>query len=282
MRRLLPLLRLLRPGQWIKNALVPLPLVFAGLLRQPGAAMAALGATLLFCAASSACYVMNDLHDLEADRRHPVKRLERPLASGSVTRAQAKWLLLPLYGLTALGAWWQPALGVVLVSYLLLNLGYARVWKHRPIVDLFVLATGFVLRVLGGAVVIGTMLSAWMGTTVLCLALFLAALKRLQELRRHGAASRPVLNHYSEALLLRYAELSAGTALLCYALFALTARPALAPTLPIVMAGLFRCWYVVEIKGKGESPSELPWRDAPLALLSLGWLMLCMLLLDRG
>lgn len=272
----LPLLRLLRPQQWIKNLFVLAPVIFAGLFADGPQVARALAAVLAFCAASSAVYVANDLLDLERDRAHPVKRFSRPLAAGTVSPSAAKGVLA-LLGLVLLGvavAW--PRVGAVLVAYLAVNAAYSLRLKHVAIVDLFCIATGFVLRVLAGAVAVRVPLSSWMLVTTLCLALYLAALKRRTELATRGSAGRSVLDSYSVALLDRYAEMSAVGALLFYGLFILQVRPELVVTMPLVLFGIFRYWFLVERRGAGEAPSETLWTDVPLALTVAAWAVVCM------
>lgn len=269
------LITLLRPRQWIKNSFVLAPLVFAGEFLDPVAVGQSLLAALLFCLASSAAYIVNDLHDLERDRLHPRKSRTRPLAAGTVGVPAALGALGVLYGLLALGAWMAPATMPVLVGYLLLNLAYTRVLKHQPVLDIFTVASGFVLRVHAGALALAVPVSAWMFVTTLCLALYLAAVKRRQELDQVGVDGRQVLQHYSLSLINRYAEMSATGALVFYSLFVMSSRPQLVLTVPLVMFGLFRYWYVVEASHGGESPTDALLADGPLLLTVVLWTGAC-------
>lgn len=280
MRR--PLLRLARPRQWIKNGFVFAPLVFTGTFLSPRPAMEAVFAFLLFCAAASATYVLNDLGDREKDRLHPHKRFTRPIAAGAVTVPQARTLLAVLLAVVAVGIVLRPAVGAVVVGYLALNVAYTLRLKHVPVVDLFCIATGFVLRVFAGAVALRVPLSSWMLITTLCLALYLAAVKRRQELTGSGSAGRLVLSTYTLALLDRYAEMSAVGAIVFYSLFVITVRPELSITIPFVLFGLFRYWYIVEVRGGGEAPTEVLWKDIPLAATVLLWVGACMFALWPG
>lgn len=265
------LLRLLRPRQWVKNGFVLAPLVFTGGF----ADLATLGQALLaagfFCLAASAAYIVNDWHDLEQDRRHPAKSRQRPLAAGQVSPGAALGLLLALYGALAWGWFQQPGVVLVILAYLGMNLAYTFVLKHQPVIDIFVVATGFVLRVYAGALALSVPLSPWMFVTTLCLALYLAAVKRRQELALSGGAARKVLAHYSIALVDRYAEMAATGALLFYSLFVMENRPQLIITIPLVLYGLFRYWYVVEAKAGGESPTDALLSDWQLLLVLLLW-----------
>lgn len=265
------MLALMRPRQWVKNAFVFAPLIFAGeFLKQQSIEKVALAA-LIFCVASSATYILNDLSDIERDRRHPKKSQTRPLASGLVSVPQALALLLALYAVL-LAAWFvMPAVLYVVLGYLLLNLAYTFVLKHQPVIDIFTIAIGFVLRVYAGAMALSVPVSSWMFVTTLCLALYLAAVKRGQELASNGSESREVLQHYTPALIDRYAEMAATGALLFYSLFVMTARPELVMTIPLVLYGLYRYWFIVESKGGGESPTDALLGDWQLLLTVAIW-----------
>ena len=272
----LALARLMRPRQWVKNGFVLAPLLFTGQFTQAGSVAQALLAALLFCLAASSVYVVNDWRDVERDRRHPVKRHKRPMASGAVTPRMALVLLLTLYALLAAGAWLQPKVMVVIGLYLLLNLAYSFGLKHQPVIDIFIVASGFVLRAIAGAVALDVQMSSWMFVTTLCLALYMAAIKRRQELVRAGGhESREVLQRYSLSLIERYAEMSATGALVFYSLFVMSAHPGLIVTIPLVLFGLFRYWYVVEIHEGGESPTDVLLSDWQLLAAVTAWLALC-------
>lgn len=277
------LLQLMRPRQWIKNGFVLAPLIFAGQFMHAAAVWQALIAMALFTVASSATYIVNDLRDIEQDRQHPKKALTRPLAAGTVRPAQALLLLGILYAVL-LGAGWYAAprvLGVI-IGYLLLNLAYSFVLKHQPVVDIFTVASGFVLRVYAGAVALDVPVSAWMFVTTLCLALYLAAVKRRQELARGTSDTRSVLRHYSVALVDRYAEMSATGALVFYSLFVLSTHAQLVITVPLVLFGLFRYWYVIESLEGGESPTDALLADWQLLLTVIVWAAACVWALWPG
>jgi 4-hydroxybenzoate polyprenyltransferase len=267
----MPMLELLRPRQWVKNAFVLAPLVFSGMFLVPTTAARALLAMALFCLASSATYVLNDLLDFEKDRLHPKKKFSRPLAAGRISRAQAIVLLVTLYAVLAASLFAMPAVAGVILAYVLINVLYCLKLKHVPVVDLFCIASGFVLRVLAGSLAISAVLSSWMFLTTLCLALFLASIKRYQELREGSTGSRAVLEFYTLGLLERYGALASISAILFYGLFVATVRPALAPTTPFILFGMFRYWYLVERLGAGESPTDALWGDKVLALCVLAW-----------
>ena len=156
--------------------------------------------------------------------------------------------------------------------YLLLNVAYSYWLKHQPVLDIFTIAIGFVLRVYAGAMAIEVPVSSWMFVTTLSLALFLAAIKRRQELVQSGEGARKVLKMYSVSIVDKFAEISATGALLFYSFFVMSARPELVITVPFVLFGLFRYWYIVEFVGEGESPTDALLNDKQLLLTVLGWI----------
>src|SRR4051812_23168953 len=178
----LPLIRLLRPKQWVKNLFVLAPLIFSGLFTRRAEVLLAVFGTILFCVAASLVYVLNDLADRPHDALHPIKRLERPLVSGVVSVASARIMIGALAICLLTGVFVSVPLVAVLVAYILLNVLYSVWLKHMPVVDIFCIAAGFVLRVYAGAVVIDVPLSSWMLITTLSIALYLAAIKRREEL----------------------------------------------------------------------------------------------------
>jgi decaprenyl-phosphate phosphoribosyltransferase len=268
-------IRLLRPKQWVKNGFVLAPLVFSGAFLNPDAVLHALLAVLLFCLAASATYIVNDMHDIEQDRRHPHKSKTRPLASGAVKLPTALGLLVMLYGALLAGWFFMPKVGLVIAGYVLLNLAYTYVLKHQPVLDIFTIAIGFVLRVYAGAMALSVPVSEWMFITTLCLALYLAAVKRRQELLQNGTEGRALLKKYSVALIDRYAEMSATGALVFYSMFVMSAKPQMVITVPLVLFGLFRYWYVVEELDGGESPTDALLADWPLLFTVLLWIAAC-------
>lgn len=269
------LVKLMRPKQWVKNGFVLAPMVFAGAFLNADAIYHAILAMLLFCVASSATYIINDLHDIEQDRCHPKKSKTRPLAAGIVSVPVAIILLVLLYALLILGWFIAPKVVLVIAAYLVLNIAYTFVLKHQPVVEIFTIAIGFVLRVYAGAMALNVPVSSWMFITTMCLALYLAAIKRRQELGQNGINSRKVLEHYSVQLVDRYAEMSATGAIVFYSMFVMSAKPALIITIPFVLFGLFRYWYVVDALDGGESPTDVLLADWQLLLTILLWVAVC-------
>jgi len=277
-------IQLLRPKQWVKNGFVLAPLLFAGEFLSLPALKSSFFAVFLFCVASSATYIVNDIHDLEHDRKHPKKSKKRPLAAGLISVQEAIFILCGLYVILALGFLFVPQVIAVICAYLLLNLLYTFFLKHQPVLDIFCIAIGFVLRVVVGAVALDLPVSGWMLVTTLSLALYLAAVKRRQELSQSGTEGRKVLEKYSVSLVDRYAEMSATGALVFYSMFVLSDRPELVLTVPLVLFGIFRYWYVVEALDGGESPTDALIADAPLLFTVVLWIGTCAYVIwpDKG
>ena len=269
------LITLLRPRHWVKNGFVIAPLIFAGQFTSNAAIVEILIAFLLFSVAASAVYIVNDIRDIESDRRHPAKAKKRPLAAGRLAVPQALALLVLLYGIIALGYFIQPQVVEVIIAYLLLNYAYSYFLKHQPVLDIFTIAVGFVLRVYAGAVAIDVPLSSWMFITTLMLALFLGSIKRRQELVGSGDEGREVLNQYTLPMIDKYAEMSAIGSLIFYSLFVMSARPEMVVTIPFVIFGLFRYWFIVESEGEGESPTEALLKDPQMMINMLIWIGVC-------
>lgn len=275
MQSCIALLQLLRPKQWIKNFFVFSPLVFSGSVTNTAAIIEATIATLFFCIASSTVYIINDYHDIEKDRLHPVKSKTRPLASGAVSKRAAIILCVALASFLFIGGYLLTKALPIIVLYFFINLLYTFYLKHQPVVDIFTIAIGFVLRVYAGAMAINVEVSTWMFVTTLCLALFLASIKRKKELTGSGTAGRKVLGQYSVELVDKYAQMSSMGALIFYSLYVLSTKPALAVTIPFVIFGLFRYWFTVEQLDKGESPTDALYSDWQLGLTVIGWAACC-------
>jgi 4-hydroxybenzoate polyprenyltransferase len=276
MSTLLPALRLLRPKQWVKNTFVFAPLLFSGLITDSEAIKLAFSIFVIFCLASSATYVLNDFKDIENDKKHPIKSKSRPLATGEVSKNLALLIMASLYILIAITFLFWINIAIVVTGYLLLNVAYTFYLKHQPVLDIFTIATGFVLRVFAGAVAIDVPLSSWMFITTLSLALYLASIKRRQELTKSGDSARSVLQYYSVNLVEKYAEMAATCAILFYSLFIISDKPNMVYTIPFVLFGLFRYWFIVETKDSGESPTDALFLDRILQLTILGWIVACL------
>ncbi len=279
--------KIIRPKQWVKNTFVFIPLLFSGLAFDALSFFNAVTAFLLFCLAASAVYILNDIYDIEYDSKHPIKSKERPLASGELTIKQAVCLLLLLYAVMLSQVWLFPELLKILTIYVVLNFAYTFFLKQQPVIDIFIISIGFVLRIVAGAVAIAVQTSSWMLITTLCLALYMTAIKRRQEILIYHSynknllknneknKTRDVLDKYNRTLLTRYAEISGISAFMFYSLYIFTKDQDLLITIPLVIFGLFRYWYVVEHQYGGESPTDLLLADKQLLTTITLWVIIC-------
>ncbi len=269
------LFRLLRPKQWVKNFFVFAPILFAGDFAKQTSLLSAILAFVYFCLAASCVYVLNDLTDIEADKTHPLKSKTRPIASGHVSIRSAVVALSVGFACLLTGLFVIPMAMLPIGGYIAINVVYSLFARKIPVLDIFTIAFGFVLRVVAGALAITQPLSAWMFVTTLCLALYLAAMKRRHELKTLGAKSRSSLESYTVAVVERFAEISATAALVCYAIFVVTVKVMLVYTIPIVAFGLFRYWFIAEKLKSAESPTEAMLRDWQLVASVILWVGVC-------
>ena len=277
----LSLLLSLRPSQWTKNLFVFVGLIFAERLFDPAAAATAVAAFLVFCALSGVVYLINDIRDRDADRRHPVKS-RRPIASGALspTTAATAAGVIALAALTA-AFLINPAFGIVSVAYLTLLTLYSMSLKHIVIIDVLTIAGGFVLRALAGAVAIDVQFSHWLLLLMLLGALFLALSKRRAELvTLAGGATghRPSLAEYSPYLLDQMIGVVTASTLLAYAFYTISADTVakfgtdrLLWTVPFPLYGIFRYLYLVHQREEGGNPSEVLLTDRPVLACVALW-----------
>jgi decaprenyl-phosphate phosphoribosyltransferase len=293
-------LRALRPRQWTKNLIVFAAPLFAFSLNIPSL-LGSLLAFALFCCASSSFYLINDILDVESDRRHPVK-CQRAIAAGLVPIPVAIAMAIALLSTALLLGWLKaPSLGMAILGYALLQVAYNLQLKHKVIVDVVAIATGFVLRAWGGAGATGIPLSPWFILCTAMLALFLGIEKRKAELRLSeikGSKSRKVLERYSLPLLNRMESVVTNGTILTYALW--SSGPAvngastawMMLTLPFVLYGVFRYQLLsdpqeisrrsagAEQGGKTERPEEILLGDKPLLMNVLGWVIVSIIVLS--
>jgi 4-hydroxybenzoate polyprenyltransferase len=272
------LLTALRPRHWAKNLLVLAPVLFSRHLTSPSVLKTAFSAFALFCAVSSACYLINDLSDIERDRMHPLKRL-RPIAAGKLrkTAALSLALVLLVFGLAGAVAI-NRGFALVLGCYCLNNLAYTFILKRLVILDIFAVALGFVLRAVAGAVVIGVEISSWLLICTTLLALFLGFSKRRYELlllREDAGNHREVLEEYSPHFLDMMIAIVTASTVTSYALYTASEETVqrfhtrgLLLTLPFVLYGIFRYLYLIYQKDRGGDPVETALAD-PATLVNL-------------
>jgi len=274
-------LQLLRPHQWVKNGFVLAGLLFGHAWDAPGFVAAALAATAAFCLASSAVYAFNDAHDAARDRVHPEKN-GRPVARGAISAAAARGIAAALAA-AALGvaAWTGWEVAALVAAYVALNVAYSLGLKHVPVVDVFLIAAGFMLRLLAGTWGIGIEPSRWLLACGFLLTLFLGFAKRRAELERlaeDAAQHRTVLESYTFAFLDKAVFACVIGMVVTYALYtvadetvALHDTEDLIWTLPWVLLGSFRYLFRLNFRGGGGDPTQELLRDPLLAAAALGW-----------
>jgi 4-hydroxybenzoate polyprenyltransferase len=295
---LLALLENMRPRQWTKNFAVFIGLVFAQRLFDLIALERATVAFIAFCLISSCIYIINDLLDLERDQQHPVKRL-RPLASG---RLSVPWAIVgvvillllctaltgTLYTLPMQGTDTFAHLGganflftFMISAYFIIQVLYSLRLKHIVLVDVFTIASGFVLRIIAGVVIIPVSISAWLYLVASFLALFLALSKRRHELvllQDQAHTHRQILKEYSVPMLNQMITITTTATILSYSLYTIEGPALTHPlmiTIPLVLYGMFRYLYLVYIRMEGGSPEEVLLRDHHM----LGTVLLCIVLI---
>jgi 4-hydroxybenzoate polyprenyltransferase len=278
----------MRPRQWIKNVIVYAALVFDGKLFVPELFLKTTVVFVAFCLISSSVYIINDLVDMEKDRQHPRKR-NRPLASGQLEPAIAIGAS-GLLAILAIGAafWLNLWAGVILIIYLAQNIAYSFWLKNIVILDVMVLALGFLLRVLAGVMVVEVQnFSPWLYVCVTLLALFLGFGKRRQEivlLEDDAANHRAILSEYNLPLLDQIISMVVTATLVAYTFYSFDATTALAHskmllTVPFVFYMLTRYLYLVHVKHLGGAPDELLLEDRPLLINSILWALAVVLLI---
>ena len=271
----LALIQLARPHQWLKNGFVFAGLLFSQRWSDAFVAWQVLLAFAAFCCVSSAVYVLNDWLDRKLDAQHPTKRL-RPFASGAVSVSAG----LGLAGLLLAGgfwlAWGNRILLALLAIYLLLNLAYSLRLKTVPVVDVFIIASGFILRLLAGTVAVDIAPSHWLLLTGMFVALFLGFAKRKAETFHAAGSQRAVLAHYPHALLDTFIAMTMTAMLLSYSLFAISLESQfrhgerLIYTVPLVIFGMLRYTYQVH-RGRGEDVARDLLRDPWIVLTGICW-----------
>jgi 4-hydroxybenzoate polyprenyltransferase len=286
--RAAPLIETMRPRQWTKNAVVFAALVFDQQLLRPVPFLRTLAAFGLMCLLTSAVYLVNDLADMEKDKLHPFKR-NRPLPAGRLSRRAAviAAVALPLVALP-LAFLLDLRFGLIAVLYLGKDILYSLELKNIVIIDVLVLALGFVLRVGAGVVVITVArFSPWLYICMTLLALFMGFGKRRAELAQlagQAGAARDVLNEYTLPFLDEILTIVSGATLMAYSLYTFSAENlpknhTMMLTIPFVIYALFRYLYLIHVKNEGGAPDELVLTDRPLQITFGLWGLASVLIL---
>jgi 4-hydroxybenzoate polyprenyltransferase len=272
----------MRLRQWPKNVFLLAAMVFDKQLINVTSLVHSLIGFFLFCFLSSGVYIINDIIDVEADRKHPEKN-KRPIASGllpvTVAIAAASVLVvLPLVGAFLL----SPTFALVALIYLVLNLIYSKWLKHIPLIDVLVLASFYVIRVIAGVTLIKVeRFSPWLYIVTTLFALYIGLGKRRAELKlmaENAREHRRVLDGYSIPLLDQLITIVSGTTIVAYSLYTFTAENlqgsfAMMLTIPFVMYGIFRYLYLIQVKQSGGAPEDLLFTDRPLQIDILLWVV---------
>ena len=274
------LFKTMRPRQWTKNVFVFAALVFDKQLLNAESFLRTLAGFALFCLISSSVYIFNDISDVEADRQHPEKK-NRPIPSGKLPISVA-WVAGIVLVITtfAISFFLAPGFEAVVIIYFLLNMAYTKWLKHIPILDVLVIAAGFVLRVHAGVTLISVeRFSPWLYVVMTLLSLFLGFGKRRAEiaLLAQGAGShRKVLEGYTLPLLDQYIMIVSGTTIVSYSLYTFSApnvpeNHSMMLTIPFVVYAIFRYLYLVQVKHAGGAPEEILLSDRPFQIAMILW-----------
>lgn len=293
------LIKTMRPKQWTKNAFVLAALVFDRQLTHLPALIVSLAGFFIFSLVSSAIYLINDIADVEADRRHPQKRT-RPIASGKVP-IRVAWLTAVAIMVVCLPAAWflSKSFAVIIAIYFVLMLAYSKWLKHIPLVDVLIISTGFVLRVAAGvSLIVIERFSPWLYVVTTLFALYIGFGKRRAELTmlavmpttplspsgdtsrgtHRGGLTRRVLDGYTIPFLDQLITIVSSTTIIAYSLYTFNAPnvPAnhtMMLTIPFVLFGIFRYLYLIQVKQAGGAPEELLLSDRPLQVTILLWMI---------
>ncbi|MCX8131532.1 MAG: decaprenyl-phosphate phosphoribosyltransferase [Clostridia bacterium] len=270
------LIKLLRPKQWVKNTFVFCALIFSKNLFNRELFIESIYAFLLFCCISSCVYILNDIADIEKDRKHPKKK-HRPLPAGLITRKQAVFFLIILFTSCVICSYvLSIPFTVIILLYFILNVLYSFKLKQIVIIDVMVIAIGFVLRAVSGAIMIDVIISPWLIICTLLISLFLGLNKRRSEflmLDEKSIECRKTLGEYSVEMINEMLSVVSSSTIISYALYTFTASESvyMMGTIPFVLYGIFRYQYLISKKGWGDTPEVVLLKDIPLIVNILLW-----------
>jgi len=288
---MIELLRLMRPHQWVKNAFVLTGLLFGHAWHNPTLVTQAIFAFVAFCLISSTIYILNDIVDIEQDRHHPSKR-KRPLPSGKLKVSTAAIFALIL-GITALtlASFASSTVVVILLIYAVMNIAYSLKLKHVVILDVFIIATGFMLRILAGTLGLGIPPSQWLLLCGLMVTLFLGFSKRRAEiiaLSDDKSSHRKVLQDYSPVLLDKMIVVTAAGLIMSYSLYTMNPETIrihgtanLIYTVPFVIYGVFRYIFLLHHQSRGTDTAKDLARDPHMLIVLLAWAITTIALIAR-
>jgi 4-hydroxybenzoate polyprenyltransferase len=283
---------LLRIPQWIKNFFIFVPLVFSQHLFDYNYLKLSILGFIIFSFTSSSIYIINDLIDINEDKVHPVKKF-RPIPAGSVSKSKAVVAAAILAFISfSLLPFTNPYFGITVLAYFAITILYSAGVKNIVILDVFTIAAGFILRILGGAFIINVEISSWLMLTTMFISLFLAVMKRRSELKHvtgeDTTSTRKVLAHYSANFLDQMSTVTSAGVIICYALYTVSQRTVsifktehLIYTTPFVVFGIFRYMYLVYIGKKGENTSELLLSDLSMMINLLFYILTVVVIIYR-
>jgi len=281
------LLKTMRPKQWAKSVFLLAALVFDRQLTHPQAILHTLAGVLVFSLIVSVVYIINDIADVEADRRHPTKR-NRPIAAGKlplrVAWGAALFLLLAAF---PAAFWLSVPFGLITTFYFLLNLLYSKWLKHQPLLDIIILASFYVLRVAAGVALIDVQrFSPWIYLFTIFLALLMGAGKRRAELAELAGGARRVLEGYTLNFLDQLISLASGSTIITYSLYTFSApnlpeNHAMMLTIPFILYAILRYQYLLQVKETGGAPEDVVLADRPLQIAILLWGLAVLLVFYR-
>lgn len=282
MNRINALIKTMRPRQWTKNVLIFAALIFDRQLtpNHIPEILRTLAGFVIFCLVSGLVYIINDILDMEADQYHPQKRF-RPIASGELPLNLAQGIAIIFVILVfPISYWLSPAFALVASIYLILNLAYSKWLKHIPLLDVFAIALGFVLRVVAGLTLIKVArFSPWLYMVTTLFSLYLGFGKRRAELAMladDANAHRRVLDGYTIPLLDQFINIASATTIIAYSLYTFSApnlpdNHIMMLTIPFVIYGVFRYLYLIQVKHSGGAPEEVLLSDRPLQIAIALW-----------
>ncbi len=288
-RRVSDYVQLIRPSHWVKNLFVFAPLVFSLNLLKVHEVLANVAAFFAFCIAASSVYVFNDIHDKKSDVNHPLKK-KRPIASGRISEKEAWMFLCTLIAGAIFSSLYVSLQTMVVITfYIVMNILYTLMLKEIVIIDVMVIAIGFILRIMAGSTATHVFLSNWMLLTTFSISLFIGFSKRRYEIVSLGDKARDhrkVLAKYEEKFVDEMITATVATTIVFYSLYTIDTQVVrkfgtshLVFTVPFVVYGLFRYLYVIHVKGKGGDPVEIVLKDVGIISAVVGWFVAVILLI---
>ncbi|MBN2803517.1 MAG: decaprenyl-phosphate phosphoribosyltransferase [Deltaproteobacteria bacterium] len=293
MTAIFSIFKLARPAQWVKNIFVFTALIFSGDILKINSVIDALIAFAGFCLVSSAVYFLNDYKDIQSDRQHPVKK-NRPLAAGQLPpfTGIAGFIILASVGITIFQSFLGLTSTIILITYLLMNIAYSFGLKNVVILDVLIIAGGFVLRILAGSSAISSMPSTWLILCAITVSLLLGFTKRRAEVTTMGdnaKSHRKVLNHYNRDFLDQAISIATAATVVCYILYTvdpntikMAGSKLLIFSVPSVLYGIFRYLYIVYHNKSGGDPARDVFTDIPMLINGIIWALFCTIAILYG